>query len=671
MGVDAFFVVSGFLITSLLLRERETTGVISLPGFWSRRARRLLSASCLVVVVTLIAGRSMLDPLRYKDLAHDALAASLFVVNFVFGHRGADYLQANKPPSPLLHFWSLAVEEQFYLVWPLITFGVCRSRQFRRAMGTAVVVIGSASFLIGIWYTNHQPARAYYYPWNRVWELLAGAGLAVAGAAVLRIPQAARALMGWLGLGAVVVAALAFDAHTKFPGFTALLPVLGTAAVIAAGGSAARTGPVMLLRARPLQWIGARSYAIYLWHWPALVLAEAKWGPLKAPQRVLVILVSIVFAAISYVLVEDPVRRSKWLSFDPRRGLALGATLVVAGSLAAVFALTLRQDLTGGGDAAVPTLVPATNVAPDNTTPSGDSTPDSTTATSPPPIESLTDLIARNTPLLEQALATTAVPANLSPSLSGAGNDLPAIYDDGCLLNSGTTTSPECVYGDPTSATTVVLVGDSHAAQWFPAVENAAKRRSWRLVVLTKKGCPAAEFTTYGEGNQERTECGPWRQKVADRLAQEKPALVIVASYRYRLASGTDSADNAQVWRTALSATYHVLRPLTAKMLVLSDTPNPTGDIPSCVAGNLRKVTKCLRNRAEADRAGLLQAERDAAKANDAAFVTTSDWLCGASACPVILGNILMYRDDNHITATAATYFTPFIEAAAAPLLAG
>jgi len=373
------------------------------------------------------------------------------------------------------------------------------------------------------------------------------------------------------------------------------------------------------------------------------------------------------------------VRRSRRLSDDPRRGLALGGALVATGILAATLSLRAEPDLTGSGEAAVPTLVPATTVAPSDPGPDGSVPSTDVTGTTAPdatadstvfsPTASLRELEAAQATALAEAVGIDDAPSNLDPSLKQVRKDLPAIYDDGCLLNTGRTTARECAYGDPASDITVVLVGDSHAAQWFPAAEAMATRRGWRLVVLAKRGCPFADFTTYGEGGQVRSECKPWRQKVLDRLGEEDPDLVIVTSYRYRLSSTDPRSSDGDTWRAALGATLEQLRPLSRAVLSLSDTPNPKGDVPSCVSANLSDVTDCIRDRADADRAPLLKAEREAAAANGAEFVAVSDWLCSDESCPVILGNLLLYRDDNHITATASRYLSPLLEAAASRLI--
>ncbi|MGH9271771.1 MAG: acyltransferase family protein, partial [Ilumatobacteraceae bacterium] len=285
IGVDVFFVLSGFLITRLLLRELAATGTISLKAFWARRARRLLPASCLVLVVTVIAAHWMLPPLDQRTLAVDAAASATFLVNFVFADQLGDYFGAQlaeSSPSPLLHFWSLAVEEQFYLVWPaLLVAATRRPGQYRRFLLGLVLGIGCVSFALSAWLTDAAPTWAFYTLPTRMGELLAGAAIAVVGTAILLVSPVFRAVLGWLGVIGITVAVMTYDTSTAFPGLATLLPVLSTVLVIVAGGTGAeRHGPICFLRLPPMQWLGRHSYAIYLWHWPALVLAEARFGPL-------------------------------------------------------------------------------------------------------------------------------------------------------------------------------------------------------------------------------------------------------------------------------------------------------------------------------------------------------------------------------------------------------
>ncbi len=674
IGVDVFFVLSGFLITSLLLRELSRTGTVSLANFWARRARRLLPASGLVLVATLVASRSMLDGLSQGELARDAIAASAFVVNIRFMVAGTDYLASQLPPSPLLHFWSLAVEEQFYLVWPGLLMVLVRVLRLKtRALGAVMAVGWVLSFGACVSLTRSSQPFAFFMLPTRAWELLTGAGLALAGGALVRIGRAERALFGWLGLGAIVVLGIWFSDGTTFPGWIAVLPVVATVLVINAGGSSAPNGPFRVLSARPLQWVGARSYAIYLWHFPVLVLAERKWGALPWTTRVALLLLSVVLAAASYWLIENPVRHSARLAAVPARSLLMGAGIALTGVVAGGVLLLNPPQLDAGGEAATPTLAVQTTlpVGVPTSVPSIDQSstlPAPTTTAAPtadpshdnPP--ALTAMVQANAAVLEQGVQTQKVPSNLQPRLVNARNDLPQIYRNKCILDPGMNSPKNCIYGDPNGSVTIVLFGDSHAAQWMPALHQVASANGWRLIVHVKKACPTAEISIAKDPGG--GDCGVWRARVLDQLAALKPDLVVMSAYRYKMTGADAGRDPDQAWSDGLDRTMTKLRPLATKVMVLGDSATPADDVPSCVAGRVSNVGGCMNSRANAVKTGRLAVERAIAAKYDAAFVPTSDWMCTETYCPVVVGNVLMYRDNSHITATASTFLAPYIETA-------
>lgn len=669
IGVDVFFVLSGFLITSLLTRELATTGTVSLAAFWARRARRLLPASGLVVIATLIAGRVMLDGLSQGDLARDAIAACAFVANFRFLKVGTDYLAEGQATSPLLHFWSLAVEEQYYLVWPgLMLLLVRYARLAKRALVVVLGLMWIASLALCVRSTRDDPMWAFFMLPARAWELLTGALLAIVGGSLWVRRDRARIILGSVGLGSIIGAALAYDAVTPFPGFAALVPVLGTVAVINAGVTFG--GPIMLLRARPLQWIGSRSYAIYLWHFPLLLLAEAKYGQLNWPTRLTLLAGSLLFAEVSYRLVEIPVRFHPRLVSSPSRSLVMGACVALAGVLGATLLLHNPPRLATDEVAVVPTfatLPPTTAttvVSATSTIPAPPTTmlrPAVADASHDNPPE-IAPLIAANLPTLEAGTETNKVPANLDPGLGAAKNDLPQVYADGCILDVGVNEPKQCVYGDPLGAVTIVLFGDSHAAQWMPAIDLVAKQRGWKLIVHVKKACPSAEIPTIKDPNQ--TDCAVWRAAVIALIADLQPELVVMSGYRYQAAPGTEGRSPDRVWQDGIDLTVSKVKPLVQHVLLLGDSATPKLLVPYCLANNLSFVSNCMATREEATRPSRLETEREVAAKYDIDFIPTSDWMCTDALCPVIVGNVLMYRDDSHITATASEFLAPYVELA-------
>ena len=338
IGVDVFFVISGFLITQLLIDEVGEHSSIDLRNFWARRARRILPMSILVTLVTVIAGLFMLEPGKVRDLSAVGLGALGFCTNIVLFFRTSDYLSGVTAPSSLRHFWSLAVEEQFYLLWPLVVFAALKYGKvnWKKWLIGAGALAGVASLITSVLITKGHPGAGYYLPYSRFWEISAGALLALAGSRFDKIPNLARAVGGWIGLIAIITSAVIFSESTVFPGYAALLPVVATVLVLVAGS--AKFGPVSLLSLEPMQSLGARSYSLYLWHWPLLVLIEARFGTPSAWGKAWIVVAALVLSAISYRAIEQPVRHNTWLSANSVRSLS-AAGVALALSLSAVVVL--------------------------------------------------------------------------------------------------------------------------------------------------------------------------------------------------------------------------------------------------------------------------------------------------------------------------------------------
>jgi peptidoglycan/LPS O-acetylase OafA/YrhL len=346
VGVDVFFVISGFLITSLLLREQTKTGRISILGFYARRARRILPASALLVLATIGATYYFLGFIAGNNVANDAQWTSVFAANIHFGLIGTDYLGSQLPPSPLQHMWSLGVEEQFYVVWPalfLVMVLIVRGARHRIAMAAVLTVIIAASLAWSIIETMSNATWAYFSPFTRAWELALGALVAVLAPAISRLGvQSARhrnqpVAKGWVievlavcGLLGIAVSALVLNSLTPYPGSAVALPVVSSAVLIAAGCANPKTLVGRGLSIRPMQWLGARSYSLYLWHWPVLIIAVEYAGhELSGWQNTGLLLGAVVACALSYSLVENPLRRARFLTTRTWLSLAMGAALIV------------------------------------------------------------------------------------------------------------------------------------------------------------------------------------------------------------------------------------------------------------------------------------------------------------------------------------------------------
>src|SRR3954447_24732219 len=351
VGVDVFFVLSGFLIPRPLLAEVPRPGSVSLPRFYARRVKRLLPLSALLLATVAVLSLILFSPVRAGEVAADIVSCATYTANWHFAAQSVDYFAQGVEPSPVQHLWSLAIEEQFYLVWPALLLGLTwfqrrRGRSARPVLCAGLAAILLVSFALNLRYVGSEPAAAYFSTFGRAWELALGAVLAVLGEVRLRrLPALA---IGWLGIGAISFATFSFGPETPFPGTAALVPTLGAAALILAGASwqaQGRWGSAVLLSLAPFRYVGRISYAWYLWHWPALIFAVALWGTLSPLAGVAVIAASWLPTAITHGLVEEPFRRSKRLVAFPSRALALGVGCTAIALGAALLLVNLQPTL--------------------------------------------------------------------------------------------------------------------------------------------------------------------------------------------------------------------------------------------------------------------------------------------------------------------------------------
>jgi peptidoglycan/LPS O-acetylase OafA/YrhL len=334
VGVDVFFVISGFVITGVLLREREA-GRPSLLHFYGRRARRIIPAASLVIVVTVVAAFHFLGPLTGHDTAVDGQWAALFLANVHFAATSTNYLASQRPPSALQNYWSLAVEEQFYVVYPtlfLLTTRILTKVSFRLRLAVVLSTVIVASFVFSIVFTSTNAPSAFFSPLTRAWELALGALIAVGSTSLRRLPQSAAALITWLGLAAIATASVTLTSASVYPGALVAIPVLGAGMVIAGGTAQPAWGAERVLRQRPFQLLGLISYSLYLWHWPILVIATQHRGVASLPvwDNIGLLLVATAVAIVTYLVLENPVRH--WKRMVQRRGasIVLGACLIAA-----------------------------------------------------------------------------------------------------------------------------------------------------------------------------------------------------------------------------------------------------------------------------------------------------------------------------------------------------
>ncbi|MDG5481762.1 acyltransferase family protein [Mycolicibacterium gadium] len=677
IGVDVFFVISGFLITGLLWREVSTAGTVRLRRFYGARARRLLPASATVGVVTAIAAAFLLPPLQAHSTFGDGIASALYVSNYWFILHGVDYLAPVMPPSPFEHYWSLGVEEQFYLVWPAMIIGTAWliRRTRRRPTGAhaapsrspylaVLVFVAATSFALSLVISYVIPAVAFFSLPTRAWQLAVGGLLALTASQWSRLSALPAAIVGWAGLAVIVLACTLLDATTLYPGVAALLPVLGAVLVIGAGCASPSQGCGRVLTTSPMQAIGRVSYSWYLWHWPVLLFAPLLLGhSLGLPGRLVAVLVSAGLAVLTLRLIENPLRFATSIRQSPARSLALGgAATAVAVCVCVVLMLLVPNPGTGRG---APT--DALNVS-ETAPPFMGRNMNASDAAVQQGFEQVQAAVAAS-------LAPGAVPSNLNPPLTVAGAELKDLLAGGCMRNGVQAGQPECATGDTSSATTVALVGDSHAAMWRPALEQVAQQQGWRLETMAKAACPLLDLPITNPIRRLVSRCGQWRDEIIDRLQAKPPQLVVVSMWRGYVAGqggydpGFTSYDTA--WNESLTSLVERLRGIGSKVLVIGPIPAPRQSVPICLSGHLDDAAACAAPRSTAVNESGVAAESAAVVAGGGQYVDITDLFCTSERCPVIVGNSLVYFDWTHVTSQYARQLAPVVGALADRALAG
>jgi peptidoglycan/LPS O-acetylase OafA/YrhL len=674
IGVDVFFVISGFLITRMLWREVSTAGTVRLRRFYGARARRLLPASATVGVVTAIGSAILLPPLQVRTVIGDGIASALYVGNYRFLLEGTDYFSDEMPPSPFQHYWSLGVEEQFYLVWPALIIGTAwltrRARRRTRADATSsetpylvvLALVGAVSFAVSLKVTYVIPNAAFFSLPTRAWQLAVGGLVALTAGQWRRLPAMPAAIAGWGGLALILLACTLLGTTTPYPGTAALLPVLGAVLVIGAGSAAPSQGCGRVLALSPMRAVGRVSYSWYLWHWPVLLLAPPLLGhPLGLAGRLAAVLVSGVLAVLTLHFLENPLRFAAPIRRSPLGSLALGGVATAVAVCVGVALLIVVPTPVGRGAPAAALTITA---APEPTGQNID----------------LYDAAVQYAVAQVQAAVTAAadlkaVPSNLAPPLADAAAEGKATWFNDCLRFLLEVGQPECARGDTASTTTVALVGDSNATMWSPAFQQVAAQRHWRLETLGRASCPPMDLRiTNPYLRREYTECEQWRGQIIDRLRAEHPKLVVVGMWRrygvgYGFPAGFTSYDPA--WIDSVTRLVQQLRGTGAKVLVLGPVPDPHSVVPICLSGHLDDATACSPPRSTAVNESGIAAESAATKAGGGQYADFTKLFCTADRCPVIVGNTLVYFDQSHLTFEYSRLLAPVIGALADRALAG
>ncbi|MBN9632761.1 MAG: acyltransferase [Actinobacteria bacterium] len=645
VGVDVFFVISGFLITSHLFREVSTTGRLSLSRFWARRIRRLLPASLTVLLFCAVACAIWIpDSLRQETL-REIGASALYVQNWVLAANQVDYLGADFKATLVQHFWSLSLEEQFYLVWPLIilvlAFAVRRrgERSKRIALVSGLSVVFVASLVTSVSWTAHERAAAYFVTPTRAWEFALG-GLVALGVPVWHRwasgAVVARTLLSWTGVAAIVATAFLFTGATPFPGVAALVPTLGAAAIIIAAQPRAVWSPMLVGRLRPVQFLGDVSYSLYLWHWPLIILYPLVIG--HAPGRLGLLgllLLSILLAFASKKFVEDPVLAAKGFARRRWPTYALGAAaMAIVLTVSGTQYLQIQERVQAQADKVL------------------------AQASGP----------CFGAHALERASGCADLTGgDVTIDTAFAAHD----YADTSLGNCGSGTqvesidaTPVCSFGNKGSVKTVVVIGDSHAGHWLPALQTIAAQRDWHIVSYLRSSCPFTTAPISANGSAD-SGCIDWQRTALTHIEALHPSLAFVASLRpfgYQF-SGLQTPSDADAER-GYAANLRSLTAAGIPVVVARDTPYMEINIPNCLSDSRGGSSECDRPRSQVldDLTDPLFAA--AQKAPGVGTVDLTANFCNAKTCFAVIGGVAVYRDHHHMTASYSRSLAPALTAA-------
>lgn len=640
IGVDVFFVVSGYLITALMVREADREGRISLRQFYARRARRILPAATLVLLATLVASLLTLALLRTRTVLVDAIWTTFFLGNVRMAAIDADYFASDAPASPFRHYWSLAVEEQFYLLWPLVLTLVVtaamhrhggRPELVRRWAGLVLAIAAIASMLWSVYATSTSPDSAYYSTFTRAYELAIGAGLAL-GPRALPMPRVAREGLACSGLAAILWAAFTFSGETPFPGLAALAPVLGTAALLVAGSGSHQGYCSRLLGVRAAVKVGDWSYSLYLWHWPLIVLLEANLAPgaYTWEWKLLTAAVAVLLSWATFRWVENPFRRGRpWRTV--RRGLAIyPASVAAALGVVLVAHLVVDDRLTGDNGVAAVTVAEHPEVIGEG--------------------DAIQDLVEASVVAAEEG---HGIPGRLTPALTDIDSSMADL--GGCRYESGTRSL--CALGDPDAERTIVVIGDSLARAMSPAVVKLGRQEGYRVFVLGLPGCPATSLVQASQRSRSPdTFCEEFKEWRLSVVADLEPDVVVMATSAQRLIDPrTDrvvkESDPAylRLARRGWEAQVKDLRRHAGRVVVFGNTPRLPLTPGECLTDGEPTLGDCTFS-SVAKATEQARVLLDAARRAGGEVLDAHDWFCSAGRCPMVVGDYVTLRDTHHMT---------------------
>ena len=630
VGVDVFFVISGYLITKIIERDLEQKR-FSVMKFYQRRVRRIFPALFAMFLVCVGVGVYLLPPAELRDLGKTLIAAAGFCSNILFS-RHAGYFDTSSAFQPLLHTWTLSVEEQFYIFWPWMLAAMSLGLLMKWKL-PVLAVIALGSLLLSVYWVNHLPNAAFYLLPSRAWELALGAMLSIAPVPRLleRVPRRVADVASLLGLAMLVVAIVGYDGLTPFPGFAAMLPCAGAALVIAAGEGGGTPGG-RILSLPPLAWTGLISYSLYLWHWPILAFARILFNrELRTWECVGLVGLIFVVAWMSWRFVETPFRNARTAVGSSRPWVLGGLTtsVVFIGIGAVLF-------LSGG----LPERSPEVARWVDEQ-------------------EKEADTVLMHSPCLVWGAA------------------LPPVQ--GCLFGAGTfntnTLGASLLDRDGEAlGYSVVLWGDSHAAHLAPALEEIGEHLGVTIREISKAGCPPLPGIRFFPANAMTMDCPAFNGAVLNEILGDKQIRVVVLAARWiALAEGKmampmtglnrNASDSRQLFIWSLEKTIEALVKSGRQVVIVGQVPEP-GVNPVACLGRARfhhwSETPCVAMSAKrvAEVEAVVNQSLSAAVNGNAGVhvVHLYELLCGEERCEIARGGQLLYWDGTHLSVAGARW---------------